>query len=147
MTGVDGPCMPFGRQDASPDQWLSPDTNADRTVTPDTLVDDAPMADVSITDVPRDVPPADARDLGNLGEAGDLGVADPCFSPTANLSIAFQPGAVGCACNSTVDRDVCVDRNRARALICTYGHWVAMMDGPCMPKDAASEPRWLLPGE
>ena len=53
-----------------------------------------------------------------------------CYSPTSNLSSAYESGAVGCACNSTVDKDVCV---QGTALMCMYGHWQAVEDGPCMP--------------
>ena len=62
-----------------------------------------------------------------------------CYSPTSNLSLAEQPGAVGCACNPAVDRDVCV---QGKGLMCTSGHWDAVIDGPCMPPpstDAATD--------
>jgi len=62
-----------------------------------------------------------------------------CYSPTSNLSRADETGAVGCACNPAVDQDVCV---QGKGLMCTSGHWQAVLDGPCMPlpqRDAATD--------
>ena len=66
-----------------------------------------------------------------------------CYSPTSNVSSADKAGAVGCACNPAVDKDVCV---QGKALFCDYGHWSFGYDGPCMPipdggapKDAAMD--------
>ena len=66
-----------------------------------------------------------------------------CYSPTSNLSSAGQSGAVGCACNPVVDKDVCA---QGKGLMCISGHWTAVVDGPCMPapgggssKDASPE--------
>jgi len=53
-----------------------------------------------------------------------------CYSPTANVSTADQAGAKGCACDSTVDKAVCVE---GKALFCDYDHWSFGYDGPCMP--------------
>ena len=53
-----------------------------------------------------------------------------CFSPTQNLSMAYQAGAKGCACNSANDASVCV---QGVALICESNLWLAVEDGPCMP--------------
>ena len=53
-----------------------------------------------------------------------------CYSPTANVESADKTGAVGCACDPKVDKDVCV---QGKALFCQYGHWAFGMDGPCMP--------------
>lgn len=83
-------------------------------------------------------------------EANDAHVADaanretgtdaalPCFSPTSNLAIAQQPGAVGCACDPAVDRDVCV-RNTL-AVVCMGGRWWIGVDGPCMPPPGDAAP-------
>ena len=61
--------------------------------------------------------------------------ADTCYSPTQNLSSAYDEGAEGCSCDPAEDASVCVpdpaDRNVA--LICEAGHWEAVEDGPCMP--------------
>jgi hypothetical protein len=54
-----------------------------------------------------------------------------CFSPTQNLSSAYQSGSIGCACNSATDADVCV---QGVALLCESNHWIAVEDGPCMPQ-------------
>jgi len=61
-----------------------------------------------------------------------------CYSPTANVSTADQPGAKGCACNSAVDQAVCV---QGKALFCDYDRWSFGFDGPCMPvRDAGGSP-------
>jgi hypothetical protein len=64
---------------------------------------------------------------------GDSG-SEACHSPSSNLSSADKPGALGCACNPSVDQDVCI---QGKGLMCTNGRWQAVIDGPCMPL-----PRW-----
>ena len=54
-----------------------------------------------------------------------------CYSPTQNLSIAYDTGARGCSCPAGVDADICVS---SVALICEGGFWRAVEDGPCMPR-------------
>lgn len=61
-----------------------------------------------------------------------------CYSPTANVASADKTGAVGCACNPAVDKDVCV---QGKALFCVYDHWTFGMDGPCMPIPDGSSPK------
>jgi len=65
---------------------------------------------------------------GGMGTGG--GTSAVCFSPTQNLGIAYQPGAIGCACNSVTDASVCV---QGVALVCSSNVWIAVEDGPCMP--------------
>jgi hypothetical protein len=104
---VDGPCMPLPNRDAATDE---------NPAVPDSG--------------PDGVPPADVPDATSEG-------AGWCYSPTSNLSLAEQPGAVGCACNPAVDQDVCV---QGKGLMCMSGRWQAVIDGPCMPqprRDAA----------
>ena len=76
---------------------------------------------------------------GNLNVGGSTGGAaasaggattSTCFSRTQNLSIAYQSGAKGCACNSATDESVCVE---GVGLICDSNVWIAVYDGPCMP--------------
>jgi hypothetical protein len=69
--------------------------------------------------------------LGCVPACGDGGAGALCYSPTSNLSTAYQPGAVGCSCNPATDRDVCL---QGVALICRDGRWHAVEDGPCMPQ-------------
>jgi hypothetical protein len=66
------------------------------------------------------------------GLAAGCGANDvqACYSPTANVSTADQAGAKGCACDSAVDKAVCVE---GKALFCDYNHWSFGYDGPCMP--------------
>jgi hypothetical protein len=59
----------------------------------------------------------------------------PCYGPEANVSSAFAPGAVGCACDPSVDQPVCVNGGGAVgyvAFMCSGGHWQSAYDGPCM---------------
>jgi hypothetical protein len=61
-------------------------------------------------------------------------VATTCYSPTQNLEIAYEPGAVGCAC-TTLESEICVG---STALICMRNAqqelvWTAVEDGPCQP--------------
>jgi hypothetical protein len=57
--------------------------------------------------------------------------ARDCFSPTQNVTRAYDPGAVGCACEQA-GLAICVG---GAALICTESAaattWVAGQDGPC----------------
>jgi len=60
-----------------------------------------------------------------------------CYSPTQGLETAYDPGSVGCACDSTRDEDVCVSYDDAGqpydvALNCVEGAWRAVLDGVCM---------------
>ncbi len=61
-----------------------------------------------------------------------------CYSPTQNLTRAYEDGAVGCACTEGEDEGVCVSEapgsNRKVALVCSQGRWQAVEDGPCAPK-------------
>src|SRR5689334_3714034 len=50
---------------------------------------------------------------------------DECYSPQ------HMGGDDGCACDSKVDQDVCLDGSRA--LVCEDGHWQMALDGPCLP--------------
>jgi hypothetical protein len=70
---------------------------------------------------------------GNMNVGGSAtggGAGSGCYSPTQNLSTAYQVGAQGCACNSATDASVCV---QGVALICESNVWMAVEDGPCMP--------------
>jgi len=72
-----------------------------------------------------------------FGPDGGLSVdtAVACYSPTSNLSSAYQVDAVGCACDPAVDKDVCAHDGSAGAvaLLCRDAQWQAVYDGPCMP--------------
>jgi hypothetical protein len=65
---------------------------------------------------------------GGMGTGGVTSIA--CYSPTQNLSIAYQVGAQGCACNPATDASVCV---QGVALVCIGETWKSVIDGPCMP--------------
>ena len=71
------------------------------------------------------------------GPPGDAGPEPECVSPDRDPGRAYEPGAVGCACND--EPDVCVNavdsagRSLAVAFVCQSGHWMAVIDGPCMP--------------
>ena len=70
---------------------------------------------------------------GNINVGGSTtggAVGSACFSPTQNLSTAYQAGSKGCACNPATDASVCV---QGVALICESSAWIAVQDGPCMP--------------
>lgn len=69
---------------------------------------------------------------GNLKVGGSTGgvTGYSCFSPTQNLSSAYQSSAKGCACNGATDASVCV---QGVGLICESNVWIAVADGPCMP--------------
>ncbi len=72
---------------------------------------------------------------GGVGPAATGGTTSgECFSPTQNLSTAYQDGSKGCACDPTTMADACV---QGVALICESNHWIAVEDGPCMPQYAA----------
>ncbi|MGC4086792.1 MAG: hypothetical protein QM756_02625 [Polyangiaceae bacterium] len=55
-----------------------------------------------------------------------------CFSPTQNLDVAYDAGAVGCYCDTTA-KDVCRSDSSGRgvALECVAGRWDAVEDGAC----------------
>jgi len=53
-----------------------------------------------------------------------------CYSPTSNIASAGQSGAVGCACDPSVEEAVCV---QGKALFCDYGRWSFGFDGSCTP--------------
>jgi len=61
-----------------------------------------------------------------------------CFSPTQNTERAYEPGAIGCACNAG-DPDACVPLG---ALSCTQDQgtgafaWIALADGVCGPRSS-----------
>jgi hypothetical protein len=75
---------------------------------------------------------------GSANVGGSGGAMLPgCYSPTQNLPTAYQPGAKGCACNSTTDAAVCA---QGVALICTNDVWTAVQDGPCAPTVPADKP-------
>jgi hypothetical protein len=74
--------------------------------------------------------------LSGLASGCGDGDEQACYSPTANASTADQAGAKGCACDSAVDKPVCV---QGKALFCDYDHWSFGYDGPCAPvRDAGS---------
>ncbi|WP_339727680.1 hypothetical protein [Maribacter stanieri] len=58
-----------------------------------------------------------------------------CFSPTQNLSNAYEPGSVGCDCDSENDANICVQDEKGSnvALICSEKKWIVVEDGPCNP--------------
>jgi hypothetical protein len=60
----------------------------------------------------------------------DTDSGSECFSPTQNYENAYEDDATGCSC-SWPDQGVCVG---GAALICEYGYWIAVQDGPCMPR-------------
>jgi hypothetical protein len=65
---------------------------------------------------------------------GDGGV-DGCYSPSENLDIAYEPGALGCPCDAD-DEDACIG---GVALICEGDdHWQSVEDGPCEPRTLTS---------
>ena len=101
-------------------------------------LDGSSNADIGAVDASNDTPVG--GDAASEAAQADAGDASLCFSPTSNLSLAYQPGAVGCVCDPAIDRDVCV---QGKALVCANGHWAAVIDGPCMPveppRDAAPD--------
>jgi len=131
---MDGPCMP------GPDAGRPGDSSVADSPVADSPVADSPAADSPAADSPTaDSPAADSPATDS--PAADRSAA--CYSPTSDLSSVYQTGAVGCACDPAVDKDVCI---QGGALLCWYGHWGWGFDGPCMPgpdggtpKDAAME--------
>jgi hypothetical protein len=69
------------------------------------------------------------------GGSADGGGDDDCFSPSQNLDIAYDDGAVGCACDAS-DGDLCIDRV---ALVCDGPRWQAVEDGPCEPRASCED--------
>jgi hypothetical protein len=61
------------------------------------------------------------------GQGGRVSTLD-CYSPTQNLMHAYEPNALGCACDPKTDPDVCIN---GVALVCEAGFWLAVPDGPC----------------
>jgi hypothetical protein len=59
---------------------------------------------------------------------------DACYSPTQNLSSAYQTGAQGCACTDK-DTPVCALAPDLKhvGLMCVSGRWQTVIDGPCSP--------------
>ncbi len=60
-----------------------------------------------------------------------------CYSPTQNVSTAYKPGSIGCACQPGTDAGDCIS---GVALICdsTSLRWTAVQDGPCLPPRPAA---------
>ena len=58
-----------------------------------------------------------------------------CFSPTQNLTNAYETDSIGCDCDSENDTDICMpdENGRSVALICSENKWIAVEDGPCSP--------------
>ena len=119
---MDGPCMP------GPDAGRPGDSSVADSPVADSPAADSPAADSPTADSPAaDSPATDSP-------AADRSAA--CYSPTSDLSSVYQTGAVGCACDPAVDKDVCVHgvpSLGSLAVMCIYGHWAAGLDGPCMP--------------
>lgn len=51
--------------------------------------------------------------------------ASTCYSPNIDLDTAYDPGAVGCACDPEVDKETCRNDSRGRTvpLVCENGRW------------------------
>jgi hypothetical protein len=56
-----------------------------------------------------------------------------CFSPTQNLDLAYDDGAVGCACQDEASQCMPDSAGSQVALVCESGQWQAVLDGPCEP--------------
>lgn len=60
------------------------------------------------------------------------GNTEDCYSPTQNLDIAYDDGAVGCTCTDGAEAQCLPDSTgRKVALVCENGRWQAVNDGPC----------------
>ncbi len=51
-----------------------------------------------------------------------------CFSPTRNVELAAVVDAMGCECDSSKDKSVCVD---GVGFVCEENEWITVEDGPC----------------
>ena len=73
--------------------------------------------------------------LNSCSEDDDSGLN--CFSPTQNLTIAYETDSIGCDCDSDNDSETCVPDENGRnvALICSDNKWIAVEDGPCIKID------------
>jgi hypothetical protein len=62
-----------------------------------------------------------------------------CYSPSQNVDVAYDAGAVGCVCNSAPSQCVTDSTGRKVGLVCTNNAWQAVNDGPCAisPADAS----------
>lgn len=69
-----------------------------------------------------------------LGGCVGSELRDSCYAPSDNLDLAYEPGAVGCACKPQ-SAPACVADSAGRevALVCEHGHWQSVEDGPCAP--------------
>lgn len=70
------------------------------------------------------------------GDGGGVGgEGGGCFSPTQNLSSAYDGESEGCPCDED-DHSRCIE---GVALICDEGTWQAVEDGPCSPSVCTQE--------
>jgi hypothetical protein len=68
------------------------------------------------------------------GPTGGDGAPDdqPCFSPD-DLDSLFVVGATGCACDPSVDSDVCTGIDTVGLTCDNSGAWTVFSGGPCTP--------------
>jgi hypothetical protein len=68
-----------------------------------------------------------------LGALGCSSSSTDCFGPGQELETAYEPGTVGCACNSATDKPECLQDSFGQnvALVCTNNAWQAIQSASC----------------